>query len=46
MNLDTVIYLGMTLILFIIFAVIVYRTYRRSAKDRTEQPKYRMLDKD
>lgn len=42
----SVYYLGVTILLFVIFAVIVARTYNRKRKDQVESPKYRMLDDD
>jgi cbb3-type cytochrome oxidase subunit 3 len=44
MDLAIVYYLGMTLLLFLIFAAIVARTYSRKRKERGEAPKYRMMD--
>jgi cbb3-type cytochrome oxidase subunit 3 len=46
MALADILYLGVTVILFIIFAVIVFRTYRKDRKDEVEAPKYRIFDKD
>ncbi len=46
MGLAEFLYLGITVSLFVIFAVIVIRTYRKDRKDKLEGPKYRMLDKD
>lgn len=46
MDWGSILYLGVTLTLFIIFAVIVIRTYSRKNKDQGEAPKYRMLDDD
>jgi len=37
-------YLGVTIGLFVIFAGIVVRTLSRKSKDAIEAPKYRMLD--
>lgn len=37
-------YLGITFGLFVIFAIIVIRTYRHRNKDRGEAPKYSMMD--
>jgi cbb3-type cytochrome oxidase subunit 3 len=42
----SVYYLGTTILLFLIFALIVVRTYSGKRKDRMEGPKYRMLDDD
>lgn len=44
MDLGSILYLGVTLGLFAIFAVIVVRTYSKKRKDKGEAPKYRMLD--
>ena len=46
MSTSALIYLGMTIGLFAISAVIVARTYRKSQKEKGEAPKYRMLDED
>jgi len=46
MDWGSITYLGVTLTLFIIFAVIVIRTYSKKRKDQGEAPKYRMLDDD
>lgn len=37
-------YLGFTLLLFVIFAAIVARTYRGRDKEKREKPKFRMMD--
>ena len=42
----SVYYLGVTIGLFVIFALIVVRTCSRKRKERLESPKYRMLDDD
>ncbi len=39
-------YLGVTVGLFVIFAIIVLRTMGRKRKDAIEAPKYRMMDDD
>jgi len=39
-------YLGVTFGLFVIFALIVFRTYRKKNKDQGEVAKYNMLDDD
>jgi len=39
-------YLGMTLLLFVIFAALAARTLRRNNRERGEAPKYRMMDDD
>lgn len=46
MDLASLLYLGITIGLFAIFAGIVIRTYSSKRKDRGEKPKYRMLDED
>ena len=46
MDWGSIVYLGVTFTLFVIFAVIVIRTYSRKRKDKGEAPKYRMLDDD
>lgn len=46
MDLASVWYLGVTLILFGLFVVILARTYRRDRKEEKEAPKYRMMDED
>ncbi|RME33266.1 MAG: CcoQ/FixQ family Cbb3-type cytochrome c oxidase assembly chaperone [Deltaproteobacteria bacterium] len=46
MDWASVFYLGFTLLLLVIFALIVARTYSRRHRDRGEEPKYRMLDDD
>jgi positive regulator of sigma E activity len=46
MGLASVYYLGVTVLMFVIFAVIVARTYNRKKKDKGEAPKYRMMDED
>lgn len=42
----SVYYLGVTIGLFLIFVLIVARTYSRKRKEQMESPKYRMLDDD
>ena len=37
-------YLGATIVLFVIFAMIVVRTYRRRNRKKGEAPKFRMMD--
>lgn len=39
-------YLGITIGLFVLFALIVRRTLARKNRDRMEDPKHRMLDDD
>ncbi len=46
MNWAVIFYLGTTFGLFAIFAVIVWRTYRRKNRKKLEEPKHRMLDDD
>lgn len=46
MDLASILYLGVTIGLFVIFAIIVIRTFNRKRKDEIESPKYRMLDDD
>jgi len=46
MDWGSILYLGMTFGLFVIFALIVIRTYRRKNREQGEAPKYRMLDDD
>jgi hypothetical protein len=46
MDLASALYLGVTFGLFVIFAVIVIRTYSRKNRDKNETAKYRMLDDD
>lgn len=44
MDLSSFLYLGITVGLFVVFALIVIRTMSRKRKDSIEAPKYRMLD--
>lgn len=46
MDLASILYLGTTLGLFVIFVLIVIRTYSRKRKEQGEIAKYRMLDED
>ncbi|HMB15040.1 MAG TPA: cbb3-type cytochrome c oxidase subunit 3 [Pelovirga sp.] len=46
MDLASIIYLAVTFGLFVIFALIVFNTYRRKNKGKKEAPKYRMMDDD
>ncbi|QWV92290.1 cbb3-type cytochrome c oxidase subunit 3 [Geomonas oryzisoli] len=39
-------YLGVTLILFLVFAAIVVRTYSRKHREKGEEPKFRMMNDD
>ncbi|MDD5758098.1 MAG: cbb3-type cytochrome c oxidase subunit 3 [Desulfobulbaceae bacterium] len=44
MDSSSILYLGVTVGLFAVFALIVIRTMSRKRKDTIEAPKYRMLD--
>ncbi len=44
MELASVYYLGVTFLMFIIFVVIVARTYSKKERLRGESPKFRMMD--
>ena len=46
MDLGSLLYLGVTFGLFVIFVWIVIRTYSRKNRDKNEAAKYRMLDDD
>ena len=46
MDLGSILYLGVTLGLFIIFALIVIRTYSKKRKEQGEIAKYKMLEDD
>ncbi len=46
MDLASILYLGVTFGLFVIFALIVIRTYSKKRKEQGEIAKYRMLDDD
>ena len=46
MGLAEVLYLGITFIMLVIFAVIVFRIYRRDRKDKYEGAKYRIFDEE
>ena len=46
MDWASLVYLGVTFALLVVFALIVWRTYRRRDKQRLEEPKHRMLDED
>lgn len=46
MDLASLLYLLVTFGLFIVFVLIVVRTYRRKNKEKGESPKYRMMDDD
>ena len=44
MDWGSILYLGMTIGFFIIFALIVVRTYRSKNKEENEAAKFNMLD--
>ena len=46
MDLASIFYLGVTFGLFVIFVLIVIRTYSKKRKEQGELAKYRMLDDD
>lgn len=46
MDLASILYLGFTFGLFVIFVLIVIRTYSKKRKKQGEIAKYRMLDDD
>ncbi|HLO26714.1 MAG TPA: cbb3-type cytochrome c oxidase subunit 3 [Geobacteraceae bacterium] len=46
MDLASVYYLGMTVLMFLVFAALVARTCSRKRKERGEAPKYRMMNED
>lgn len=46
MDSASIYYLGVTLLLFLVFAVIVVRTYSKKRKAKGEEPKFRMMDDD
>ncbi len=46
MNLASIYYLGVTLLLFLLFAAIVARTCSKKRQKQGEAPKYRMMDDD
>ena len=46
MDLASVYYLGVTALMFLVFAAIVARTCRRKERQRGEEPKYRMMEDD
>jgi cbb3-type cytochrome oxidase subunit 3 len=46
MDWGSITYLGVTFGLFVIFVLIVIRTYSKKRKDEGEIAKYRMLDDD
>lgn len=46
MDWASILYLGFTIALLVLFALIVKRTYARKRRDEMEEPKHRMLDDD
>lgn len=46
MDLASILYLGITFGLFVIFVLIVIRTYSKKRKEKGEIAKYRMLEDD
>ena len=46
MDLASILYLGITFGLFVVFVLIVIRTYSKKRKEKGEIAKYRMLDDD
>jgi hypothetical protein len=46
MDMASVYYLGVTILLCAVFAVIVAKTLSRKRKKKGEEPKYRMMDDD
>lgn len=46
MDLASILYLGVTFGLFVIFVLIVARTYSKKRKEKGEIAKYRMLEDD
>jgi hypothetical protein len=44
MDWASLLFLGITVGLLIVFTLIVVRTYSRKRKDKMEEPKHRMLD--
>jgi len=46
MDWGSLVYLGVTFGLLVIFAAIVFRTYRAKNRNKYEEPKHRMLDDD
>jgi cbb3-type cytochrome oxidase subunit 3 len=46
MDLASILYLGVTFAMFVIFVLIFIRTYSKKRKEQGEVAKYRMLDDD
>lgn len=46
MDVASVYYLGVTLLLFLIFAALVARTYSKKRHAQGEEPKFRMMNDD
>lgn len=46
MDLASILYIGVTFGLFVIFVLIVIRTYSKKRKEKGEIAKYRMLEDD
>lgn len=46
MDLASILYLGVTFGLFVVFVLIVIRTYSKKRKEQGEIAKYRMLEDD
>ncbi|PLX90395.1 MAG: CcoQ/FixQ family Cbb3-type cytochrome c oxidase assembly chaperone [Desulfuromonas sp.] len=46
MGLATILYLGVTFGLLVIFALLVWRTYRSKNRQRMEEAKHRMLEEE
>jgi cbb3-type cytochrome oxidase subunit 3 len=46
MDLASILYLGVTFAMFVVFVLIFIRTYSKKRKDQGEIAKYRMLDDD
>jgi hypothetical protein len=46
MDMASIYYLGVTFLMFVIFAAIVARTFSRRRREAGEAPKYRMMDGD
>jgi Cbb3-type cytochrome oxidase component FixQ len=46
MDWASILYLGITFLLFGVFALIVVRTYSKKRRKTLEEPKHRMLDDD